>query len=76
MHFSFDYFREQVLQFYKICGDKRSTVNELEIARKGLFYVYLNSDGDTEKMAVMLQAADMNFFMRLPFFEQKEKNEI
>lgn len=72
MQFTNEYWREEWQHFWQMCGDRNRTVKELVGARRGLFWLYLNCEGDHEKMSVELQTADMNYLMRLPFFEKKD----
>ena len=79
--FTEDYFNEQVARFWEMCGDRQFTLEQLAGARYGLFYVYLNTEGDIERMASRLLAADENHLRRQmirelspPPWERKDLN--
>ena len=67
--FSHTYFRTELVRFWDMCGNRNSTITELEIARRAIHWLYLNCDGDISVMATELEIADINYLRRLPFFE-------
>ena len=69
--FSYDYFVEEFNRFWEMCGDKNMPVELLLKAWGGLCYVYINCNGNIEKIGITLKTEHENLVRRLPYFENK-----
>jgi len=65
------YFREQMLEFDKMKGNKKywklsaDKINtKIDLAFKGLFHIYLKTDGLTEEDKLYMQALSFEFSQR------------
>ena len=45
MEFTKSYFRDEIVRFWKMTGDKRYSVEEMDGAFEGLCYCYLHTKG-------------------------------
>lgn len=72
MEFTFDYFKDEFNRFWELCGKRSSTVDILLRGWRGLAYVAVNCDGESEKVSSLLMVAKHNLDRRLPYFMLKE----
>lgn len=69
MTFTYQYFLEEFHRFWELCGKKSTTVDMLLNGWGGLVYCAVNSDGEDEKIGLILRLAKDNLDRRLPYFE-------
>lgn len=74
--FSFDYFQDEFRRFWDLCGSTSMTGELLLRALNGLFYVAANAEGDSKRIALLLETAVANYERRLPYFIAKDARTV
>jgi hypothetical protein len=73
--FTFDYFRDEFCRFWEMCGQRTVTLEQLQRAFNGLFFVASRTTASLEesrRIATLLTTAAANFEHRAPFFLLKD----
>lgn len=72
--FDYDYFLRTWNEFFSLCSNKNSTVQNIFDGWSALLYVYTKTETDKD-LTVPILAAQENMIRRLPYFELQALNE-
>lgn len=73
--FTFDYFQDEFSRFWDMCGDRRMTLEALERAFNGLFFLASKTTAtpeENQRINFLLATAGANFGHRTPYFMLKD----